>query len=163
MLALNRMLPGWLRMGASRPYRSASVYMSGKAVAVAKGEQTEHGFQVDLRGDEIDSLPHAREMLKRQSLDVGLKDTVCNLVLAAELYTLSLIERPPVEDEELNEAVRWRIQENVDFPVDEAAIDSEDFEFTAYAGLLSIEDFGVSSIVGGKIAYHLSEHLFVEG
>ena len=59
-----------------------------------------------------------------QSRDVGLKDTVCNLVLASELYSLSLIEKPPVSDEELNEAVRWRIQENVDFPVDEAAIDT---------------------------------------
>ena len=47
--------------------------------------------------------------------------------------------------------------------IDEAAIDSEDFEVTAYAGILSIEDFGVSSVVGARLAYHLSEHLFVEG
>ena len=124
MLSLERLLPGWLRVGSSRTYRSASVYMSSSAVAVAKGEQTDKGFQVDLRGDTIESLPHAREMLKQQSHDVGLKDTVCNLVLAAELYSLSLIERPPVSDDELNEAVRWRIQETVDFPVDEATIDT---------------------------------------
>lgn len=124
MLSLERLLPGWLRVGSSRPYRSASVYMSSAAVAVAKGEQTDNGFQVDLRGDTIESLPHAREMLRQQSRDVGLKDTVCNLVLAPELYSLSLVEKPPVNDDELNEAVRWRIQENVDFPVDEAAIDT---------------------------------------
>ena len=47
--------------------------------------------------------------------------------------------------------------------IDEAAIDSEDFEVTIYGGLLSIEDFGVSGVAGGKIAYHLSEQLFVEG
>ena len=123
MLSLERMLPGWLRMGSSRPHRSASVYMSSTTVAVAKGEQTENGFQVDLRANVIESLPHAREMLKQQSHDVGLKDTVCNLVLASELYSLSLVEKPPVSEEELNDAVRWRIQENVDFPVDEAAID----------------------------------------
>jgi MSHA biogenesis protein MshI len=124
LLSLERMLPGWLRMGSSRPHRLASVYMSSTAVAVAKGEQTENGFQVDLRANVIESLPHAREMLKQQSHDVGLKDTVCNLVLASELYSLSLVEKPPVSEEELNDAVRWRIQENVDFPVDEAAIDT---------------------------------------
>lgn len=131
MLSLERLLPGWLRMGSGRPYRAASVYMSGTSVAVAKGEQTESGFQVDLRADTIDSLPQARDMLKQQSVDVGLKDTVCNLVLAPELYTLSLIERPMVPGDELNEAVRWRIQENVDFPVDEATVDTFDLPESA--------------------------------
>ncbi|MEM7209004.1 MAG: outer membrane beta-barrel domain-containing protein [Pseudomonadota bacterium] len=47
--------------------------------------------------------------------------------------------------------------------IDEAAIDTENLEVTAFAGFISIEDFGVSSVAGGKIAYHLSENLFVEG
>ena len=54
MLALERLLPGWLRMGSGKPYRAASVYMSSKSVAVARGEQTPSGFQVDLRADGID-------------------------------------------------------------------------------------------------------------
>lgn len=131
MLSLERLLPGWLRMGSGKPHRAASVYMSGTSVAVAKGEQTASGFQVDLRADKIESLPQAREILKRQSVDVGLENTVCNLVLAPELYTLSLIERPAVPDEEINEAVRWRIQENVDFPVDEATVDTFDLPESA--------------------------------
>jgi len=131
LLSLERLLPGWLRIGSGRPDRAASVYMSGTSVAVAKGEQTDTGFQVDLRADRIESLPQAREMLKQQSVDVGLKDTVCNLVLAPELYTLSLIERPAVSGDELNEAVRWQIQENVDYPVDEATLDTFDLPESA--------------------------------
>ncbi len=33
-------------------------------------------------------------MLRYQSRDVGLNDTFCNVVLAPELYSVSLIERP---------------------------------------------------------------------
>ena len=43
-----------------------------------------------------------------------------------------------------------------------AAIDTEDFELGLYAGLLSIEDFGVNSVVGARFAYHITEKYFVE-
>ncbi|MFK8053756.1 MAG: outer membrane beta-barrel domain-containing protein [Woeseiaceae bacterium] len=42
-------------------------------------------------------------------------------------------------------------------------IDTEDFEVGAYAGVMSVEDFGVNTVVGATIAYHFSESLFVEG
>ncbi|NNC63585.1 MAG: outer membrane beta-barrel domain-containing protein [Gammaproteobacteria bacterium] len=43
-----------------------------------------------------------------------------------------------------------------------AAIDTEDFELGLYAGLMSIEDFGVNSVVGARFAYHITEGFFVE-
>lgn len=43
-----------------------------------------------------------------------------------------------------------------------AAIDTEDFELGLYAGLMSIEDFGVNSVVGARFAYHITEKYFVE-
>ncbi len=45
------------------------------------------------------------------------------LVLNPEEYQLHLVESPDVPDSELREAVRWRIRDLIDFPVDEAAID----------------------------------------
>lgn len=42
-------------------------------------------------------------------------------------------------------------------------IDTEDFEFGLYAGLLSIEDFGAEPVYGARLAYHVSEDFFVEG
>ena len=42
-------------------------------------------------------------------------------------------------------------------------IDTEDFEVGAYVGLLSVEDFGSSSVYGGRLVYHVSEDIFVEG
>ena len=42
-------------------------------------------------------------------------------------------------------------------------IDTEDFEIGAYAGLLSVEDFGAKPVYGVRLAYHVSEDFFVEG
>jgi outer membrane beta-barrel protein len=42
-------------------------------------------------------------------------------------------------------------------------IDTEDFEVGAYAGILSIEDFGTNSVVGLRLAYHITESFFLEG
>jgi len=42
-------------------------------------------------------------------------------------------------------------------------IDSENFELTAYGGILSIEDFGSHAVVGARLAYHVTESFFLEG
>ena len=122
MRAVIRGLASWLsRPDQSRP--AAAVYMSPKTLAVAKGDRVGDRLHLHLhlRADPIDQLSAARDVLKLQSHDVGLKSTSCNLVLASELYSVSLLERLPVTDEELVEAVRWRIQENIESPVDTAA------------------------------------------
>ena len=46
--------------------------------------------------------------------------------------------------------------------VDEALIDTENFEIGAFAGILNIEDFESSFLWGGKLTYHLSETFFFE-
>lgn len=43
-----------------------------------------------------------------------------------------------------------------------ADIDTEDFEVTAFYGILSVEDFGVNPVYGARFAYHINEDLFVE-
>jgi len=43
-----------------------------------------------------------------------------------------------------------------------AAIDTEDFELGLYAGLMSIEDFGVNTVLGARFAYHITEGFFAE-
>lgn len=47
--------------------------------------------------------------------------------------------------------------------VELADIDTEDFEVTAFTGLLSVEDFGVKPVIGARLAYHINEDFFVEG
>ena len=42
-------------------------------------------------------------------------------------------------------------------------IKAKDFEVGAYFGALSIQDFGTNPVYGIRLAYHVSEDLFVEG
>lgn len=44
-----------------------------------------------------------------------------------------------------------------------AEIDKDDFEVTAFYGILSVEDFGVNPVYGARVAYHVNEDLFVVG
>ena len=44
-----------------------------------------------------------------------------------------------------------------------ASIDTEDWEAGAYAGVISYEDFGTEPIYGARLAYHVTEDLYLEG
>ncbi len=46
--------------------------------------------------------------------------------------------------------------------VDEALIDTENFEIGVFTGIMNIEDFETSFLWGGKLTYHLSERFFFE-
>lgn len=46
-----------------------------------------------------------------------------NLVLSRGEYQLLLIDAPPVAPHELRMAVRWRIKDMIDFPIDDATVD----------------------------------------
>jgi MSHA biogenesis protein MshI len=120
---LSRWLPDWPKWRARNDRPAAAVYFSPRSVAVAMGSRKGDRYVLDLRADPISQISDAADRLRDQSRDVGLANTTCNLVLAPELYTVSLVERPQVPDEELKEAVRWRMQDNLEFPVDQAAID----------------------------------------
>jgi len=45
-------------------------------------------------------------------------------VLPPEAYSLHLLERPQVPDAELGQAVRWKVKDMLDFPLEEAVIDA---------------------------------------
>lgn len=46
--------------------------------------------------------------------------------------------------------------------VKENRIDTEDFEVGLFAGVMSVEDFGTNSVFGMRLAYHVTEDIFVE-
>ncbi len=46
--------------------------------------------------------------------------------------------------------------------IDVDAIDTEDFEFTVFAGLFSAEGFGANRVIGARAAYHVTEYVFFE-
>lgn len=46
--------------------------------------------------------------------------------------------------------------------IEREAIDTENWEIGGYYGLISVEDFGTSELVGARIAYHVTEDFFIE-
>ncbi|MFT5675082.1 MAG: outer membrane beta-barrel protein [Paraglaciecola sp.] len=46
--------------------------------------------------------------------------------------------------------------------INEANIDSENFELGLFVGVISIEDFSSDTLVGARAAYHVNEDFFIE-
>ncbi len=66
---------------------------------------------------------HAAILSARIS-DLGLQKIPCRFVLSRKNYQFLLVEAPKVPADELNEALRWRIKDLLNFPADNAVIDS---------------------------------------
>ena len=64
------------------------------------------------------------DMLRGRLAKLGLQRVPCNLVMGAGNYQLILGEAPKVPQEELAEALRWRVKDLVQFPISEAVIDA---------------------------------------
>ena len=71
---------------------------------------------------------------------------------------LSLAQGADDEDE-LGQIISPDIERRT---IKEEMIDSENFEFGAFYGLLGIEDFGTNDVVGVTMAYHITEDFFAE-
>lgn len=101
-------------------------------------ELHEHGFSLavrDIPAPGLQKLVHHDSRLEAGqavSVERALADTVnklqlggrqCNVVLPCGSYQLLLVEAPDVPDEELREALRWKVKDLASTPVEEAAID----------------------------------------
>lgn len=71
----------------------------------------------------LESISQVREVLSTLVEDMDLKGGNCNYVLSPRDYTLYLIEAPAVEESELRSAIRWKIKDLLDMPIEDAAID----------------------------------------
>ena len=82
--------------------------------------------------------------------------TLAGMLLAGSFSVTAIAQ----DDQTIDEIISPDLERR---EIREAAIDSEDFEFTAYlGGILSVEDFGSNLLVGGSLAYHINEDFFME-
>lgn len=72
----------------------------------------------------IDGPAEVAPALARQSATLGLQRFAGTLVLPTDMYNFTVIERPDVADDELHSAVRWQLQEQLDFSPEEATFDT---------------------------------------
>jgi MSHA biogenesis protein MshI len=81
-----------------------------------------------------DQLGDNNQLLSDLVAEHDWNGVLCSVVLHPVYYQLLLTECPPVEDDELSSAVRWKIKELLDFPIETAAIESFILPDDAYRG-----------------------------
>ena len=92
-------------------------------------EDTPEGLAIAIRGPQhIDRMEMIADDDKASQLHHfiekhGLKHYPTQFVLAKDKYQLLLVEAPDVPEEEMREAIRWRIKDLVSIPVDTAVLE----------------------------------------
>ena len=84
-----------------------------------------------------------------------LSKTVLVGALSFALPSISFAQEKPQPEIPINPQVKPS-------PLKPAKIDTENFEIGVYAGILSVEDFGANPVTGVRLAYHLTEDIFIE-
>jgi MSHA biogenesis protein MshI len=69
-----------------------------------------------IEGSEADTLGRLRRKF-------GLKGANCVTLIAESDYQLQVLDAPEVPEEELRDAVRWRLKDVLDFPAEAATVD----------------------------------------
>ncbi|MDH3337826.1 MAG: outer membrane beta-barrel domain-containing protein [Gammaproteobacteria bacterium] len=75
------------------------------------------------------------------------------------LFGIGDEEAPPPTSEPPGQVIDPQVERR---EIKEPAIDREDFEIGAFAGIMNIEDFGSDTVYGVRLAYHVTEGFFVE-
>jgi len=76
------------------------------------------------------------------------------------LFGIGDEEAPPPSAEPPGQVIDPEVERR---EVKEPNIDREDFEIGAFAGIMSIEDFGADLVYGVRLAYHVTPGFFIEG
>ncbi len=105
------------------------------SVAWSKGVQAENGWR-ELTG--FVSMPataaQRHSVLGEIVASRGLKGALCNLALPAEQYQVFQVEKPAVEDSEIVDAIKWKVKDLIDYPVEDAVVDVFGFPVDALRG-----------------------------
>ncbi|MBL4631387.1 MAG: outer membrane beta-barrel domain-containing protein [Paraglaciecola sp.] len=94
-------------------------------------------------------------------MEIGIRSFF--LALLCTMNSFSLFAQQQVKEQAQEASEHSVIEPSVERrDINEANIDSENFEFGILVGVISIEDFSSSLLVGARAAYHVNENVFVE-
>ncbi len=85
--------------------------------------------------------------------------TLSGCAATRNLFSLGRDDGPPIA-EPPGQVIEPEVERR---DIREPAIDTENFEVGTFVGIMSIEDFGTDLVYGVRLAYHVTEGLFVEG
>jgi MSHA biogenesis protein MshI len=102
---------------------SISFLQSGIAVAVSKFTENNKLTLTHCEFIDAGKPDDQQGILNALASQHNLADYDCHLVLTTDNYRRVNVEAPAVAENEIIEALRWKINELIDFPVDKAIID----------------------------------------
>lgn len=124
---------GWFKRSVSGVL-GMEISPFGVALAYLSDEQRDGLTSADcefFEGSGEDLAPELIRWLEQRSLQqVGAQ-----VVLHPTLYHLYFVDRPDVDDENLSDAVRWKIKDLVDVPLKDLVIDAFALPDDAYRGM----------------------------
>lgn len=107
-------------------------------VAISHGEVMDGEFKLlKLEFEAIQGpgvLPFVQYWVSKNKL----KNADCYYVLDKTEYELELIETPPVEEDEMREAVQWRLKDLISIPIEDTVIDIFPLPEDAYRGRMKM-------------------------
>lgn len=112
----------------------AGISLDGARAAVARVDRAAGGRHA-LCARVVDDVGDTGDWPERTVAAMDLSRVPVSAVLGSGAYQLQLVETPNVPEDELEDAIRWRLQHLIDFPVDEAVV--QVFEMPAHANAAS--------------------------
>lgn len=99
------------------------IEFGAEGVAIAHVERPDPGRPVLRSCRFLPRIEDEPPPLGQYIAELGLHGATCNVVISGSGYSLLLSEAPKVEDSELADAMRWKIKDLIEFPVEEAVLD----------------------------------------
>ena len=82
------------------------------------------------------------------------------LYLLAGLWSAAVSAQAPGESRAPEQIIEPEIERR---EIETPSISAQDVELGAFYGVISIENFGASQLMGARLAYHITEDFFIEG
>jgi len=70
-----------------------------------------------------DGWPERSRLLGERVKALGISGVGCNVVLSQDQYQLFMMDAPKVPEEELRDAVKWKVKDLINYPLEQAVVD----------------------------------------
>lgn len=102
-----------------------SIWPTGDAIATAVVKPSKKGLPVleSCEYHPVRSRTELQEVMRKLFEIKGYSKHRCVSLMNSEAYQLLMVEVPDVPKDEVLEAMRWRIKDMIEFPVDQAVVD----------------------------------------
>lgn len=130
-----------------------SVWPTGDAIATAVVKKTRKGLPI-LESCEYHPIKNNSEQpdLLKQILNSNKLDKLpCVSLMGSDSYQLMMVEAPDVAKAELKEAMRWRIKDMIDFPVEDAVIEVFDIPDQKSSGDMMYVVVAKSEVIAKRV------------